>query len=109
VSTATESALPLSRLGGDSGERGSSPRAPPTFETLDFGILLLRAGTTPLATVTSRGSVMSPPGVELVESGLLGFERPMCRGGCGNAPMLTVLRSPFPGGSAPVGPPPGGR
>jgi hypothetical protein len=47
----------------------------------------------------------SPPGVELAERGLFGADLPMCLGGCGKAPMLTVFRSDFPGGSDPTGAP----
>jgi len=52
---------------------------------------------------------MSPPGVELVDSGLVGFDRPPCLGGCGKEPMLTVLRSDFPTGSDPAAPASGGN
>lgn len=45
---------------------------------------------------------MSPGGVELVESGLVGFERPMCLGGWGKEPILTVFRSVFPAGKGPA-------
>lgn len=105
MSTATESALPLRRLGGDSGDRGSRPRAPPMLEVLGFFRLLFLEGTEALETEDNRRSTISAPGIELVESGLLGFDLPMCLGGCGNAPMLTVFRSDFPCGKAPTGTP----
>jgi hypothetical protein len=44
VSTVTESALPLSRLGGDRGDFGSKPRAPPMLELRGFLRLLFREG-----------------------------------------------------------------
>lgn len=96
VSTGTESELALRRLGGDKGDRGRRPRAPPMLEVLGFFRLLFREGTEALETDDSRRSIMSPPGMELADSGLLGFDLPMCLGGCGNAPMLTVLRNVFP-------------
>lgn len=43
--------------------------------------------------------------MELVESGLPGFDLPVCFGGWGKAPMLTVLRSVFPGIVVPTGVP----
>lgn len=103
-STATESALPLSRLGGDRGDRGSKPRAPPIFDVLGFFRLLFRVGGVLLDMEDTRRSIMSPPGVELVDSGLVGFDRPICFGGWGNAPMLTVLRRDRPAGSGPARP-----
>lgn len=51
-----------------------------------------------------RRSIVSPSGVRLAESGLEGLEIPICLGGCGNAPMLTVFRSVLPAGSGPAGP-----
>lgn len=44
------------------------------------------------------------PGVELADNGLGGWLtcRCPCFGGCGKAPMLTVLRSDFPGGRGPT-------
>jgi hypothetical protein len=105
VSTATESALPLRKLGGDKGDLGRRPRAPPILEVLGFFRLLFRDGTEALETDDSLRSTSSPPGVELAESGLLGADLPVCLGGCGNAPMLTVFRSDFPGGNAPTGVP----
>jgi hypothetical protein len=45
------------------------------------------------------GPAISPPGVELVESGLEGFDLTLCLGGCGKEPMLTVLRNDFPAGN----------
>lgn len=101
----TESALPLSRLGGDSGDRGSRPRAPPIFEVRGFFRLLFREGAGLFDMEEILRSVMSPPGVELVDKGLAGFDRPMCFGGCGKAPMLTVFLSDFPAGKGPAGPP----
>lgn len=94
----TESALPLSRLGGDRGDRGSRPRAPPTLDVRGLFRLLLREGTEPFETDETRRSTISPPGVELVERGLVGFALPPCLGGCGNEPMLTVLRRDLPAG-----------
>jgi hypothetical protein len=78
------------------------------FEVLGFCRLLFREGTEPLETDDSLRSIMSVPGVELADSGLPGFDLPMCLGGCGNAPMLTVFRSVFPGGSKPAGGPSAG-
>jgi hypothetical protein len=75
------------------------------LEVLGFFRLLFLEGTAALETDDSLRSTMSPPGVELVESGLLGLDLPVCLGGCGNAPMLTVLRSVFPWGIAPTGVP----
>jgi hypothetical protein len=105
VSIVTESALPFSRLGGESGDLGSSPRAPPMFDVLGFFRLrlLLREGTPPLETEETLRSTTSPPGVELVDSGLVGTDRPTWRGGCGNEPMLTVLRSDLPTARPPGG------
>lgn len=50
-------------------------------------------------------STVSPLGVELADSGLGGWLPSLlaCFGGCGNAPILTVFRSDFPGGSEPAG------
>lgn len=96
LSTATESALPLSRLGGERGDFGSKPRPPPIFEARGFLRLLSRGGSEPFDTVL--GPATSPPGVELVERGLEGFDLAVCLGGCGKAPMLTVLRNDFPAG-----------
>jgi hypothetical protein len=104
VSTVTESALPFRRLGGESGDLGSKPRAPPMLDILGFFKLLLREGAEPLETEETLRSTTSPPGVELVDSGLVGTDRPTCRGGCGNEPMLTVLRSDLPTGRRPGGP-----
>jgi hypothetical protein len=102
VSTVTESALPFSRLGGERGDLGKRPRAPPMFDVLGFCRLLLRGVPEPFETEeTLRSTTTSPPGVELVDSGLVGTDLPTCRGGCGNAPMLTVLRSDLPTGRAP--------
>jgi hypothetical protein len=105
VSTATESALPFRKLGGDNGDRGRRPRAPPILDVLGFFRLLFLDGTEALETTESLRSTNSPPGTELVESGLLGADLPVCLGGCGKAPMLTVFRSDFPWGSAPTGVP----
>jgi hypothetical protein len=105
VSTGTESALAFSRLGGDKGDRGSSPRAPPMLDVLGFLRLLFLEGTEVLETDDSLRSTMSAPGVEHAESGLLGFDLPMCLGGCGKAPMLTVLRRLLPCGNEPTGAP----
>lgn len=105
MSTGTESALALSKLGGDSGDRGSRPRAPPMLDVLGFLRLLFRDGTEALETDDSLRSTTSPPGTELADSGLLGFDRMVCRGGCGKAPMLTVFRSVFPCGTLPTGTP----
>jgi NADH:ubiquinone oxidoreductase subunit E len=66
------------------------------LEVLGFFKLLFLDGTEALDTEDSLRSTMSPPGVELADSGLLGFDLPVCLGGCGNAPMLTVFRSVFP-------------
>jgi hypothetical protein len=74
------------------------------FEVLGFFRLLFLDGTEPLEMDDTLRFTRSPSGVELVESGLVGFDLPMCLGGCGNAPMLTVFRSVFPGGSGPAGP-----
>jgi hypothetical protein len=66
------------------------------LEVLGFFRLLFLDGTEALETDDSLRSTNSPPGVELVASGLFGADLPMCLGGCGNAPMLTVFRSVFP-------------
>jgi len=42
-------------------------------------------------------------GVELADSGLGGWLEVLPVGGCGKAPMLTVLRRPFPAGRGPAG------
>jgi hypothetical protein len=107
VSTATESALPFRKLGGDRGERGRSPRPPPIpmLELRGFFRLLFLEGTEALETMDSRRSTKSPPGMELVDKGLFGADFPVCLGGWGNAPMLTVLRSVFPWGMEPTGVP----
>lgn len=99
VSTATDSALPLPfrKLGGDSGDFGSSPLAPPIVEALGgFLRLLLRDGIEALEPVDRRWSSESPLMEALEASGLLGVLVP-CLGGCGNAPMLTTFRSDFAG------------
>lgn len=102
MSTVTESALPLSKLGGDNGDRGKRPRAPPVFDVLGFFRLLVREGIDAFETDDSLRSVISPLGVELADSGLLGFDLPMCLGGCGNEPILTVFRSVLPPDNAPA-------
>jgi hypothetical protein len=104
ASTATESALPFSKLGGpgDRGDRGRRPRPPPIFEVRGFLRLLVREGTEPLETDETLRSIMSPPGVTLADSGLVGFDRPTCLGGCGKEPMLTVFRSDLPTGMPPA-------
>lgn len=94
----------MSKLGGDNGDLGSRPRAPPILDVLGFFRLLFREGTELLETEDSLRSVVSPPGVKLADSGLVGFDLPMCLGGWGNAPILTVFRSDFPAGSGPAGP-----
>ncbi len=66
------------------------------FDVLGFFKLLVREGTDAFETDDSLRSVISPLGVELADSGLLGFDLPMCLGGCGNEPMLTVFRSVLP-------------
>lgn len=105
-STGTESIPPLSKLGGDRGERGRSPRPPPMLDVRGFLRLLFREGTVPLEMEETRLFMGSPStGVELVEladSGLVGLERPICLGGWGKEPILTVFRSDFPGGSEPA-------
>jgi hypothetical protein len=70
------------------------------LDALGFFRLLFLEGIEALEAVDRRWSTESPLIEELVDKGLLGL-RPMCFGGCGNAPMLTVLRSDFPGGSGP--------
>lgn len=108
MSTGTESALAFKRLGGDRGDFGSRPRAPPMFDVLGFFKLLFLDGTEALETDDSRRSTDSPPRVVLADNGLPGAEDlplPLCLGGWGNAPMLTVFRRDFPGGSEPTGPP----
>jgi hypothetical protein len=50
VSTVTESALPFSRLGGERGDLGKRPRAPPMFDVLGFCRLLLRGVPEPFET-----------------------------------------------------------
>jgi hypothetical protein len=72
------------------------------LELRGFFRLLFREGAGPLDTEETLRSIMSPPGVELVESGLVGLDLPPCRGGCGKEPMLTVLRSDLPTGSDPA-------
>lgn len=101
LSIATESALPLSRLGGERGDFGSKPRPPPTFEARGFLRLLSRGGSELFGRLL--GPAISPPGVELVESGLEGLDLVMCLGGCGKEPMLTVLRKDFPAGNVTAG------
>ena len=81
MSTVTESALPLSRLGGDRGDRGRSPRAPPMLEVLGFFKLLFLEGTEAFETDDSLRSTNSPPGIELEERGLFGADFPICLGG----------------------------
>lgn len=81
VSTVTESALPLRRLGGDRGDRGRRPRAPPILEVLGFFKLLFLEGTEALETEDNLRSTKSPPGMELVERGLFGADFPICLGG----------------------------
>jgi hypothetical protein len=109
-----ESALPLRKLGGDKGDLGSRPRAPPMLEALGFWRLLFLAGGADFVDFVEvmeeeerRWSTESPTTDELVDSGLLGF-REACLGGCGKAPMLTALRSDLPpdsglGGGCSVG------
>jgi hypothetical protein len=109
-----DSALPLRKLGGDKGDLGSRPRAPPTLEALGFWRLeFLASGAdfVDLAEVMEeeerRWSTESSRADELVDSGLLGF-LVACLGGCGKAPMLTALRSDLPaesgvGGGCSVG------
>jgi hypothetical protein len=101
VSTATDSALPLPfrKLGGDSGDFGSKPLPPPIFDALGgFFRLLLLEGIEALEPADSRWSTESPLRETALEaSGLLGVLE-TCLGGCGNAPMLTTLRSDFPCG-----------
>jgi hypothetical protein len=102
------SALPLRKLGGDKGDLGSRPRAPPMLETLGFWRLLFLvdgADFVDLADLTEvmddeerRWSTESPTTDEAVDSGLLGFLE-ACLGGCGKAPMLTALRSDLPADS----------
>ncbi len=72
------------------------------FDVLGFFKLLVREGTDAFETDDSLRSVISPLGVELADSGLLGFDLPMCLGGCGNEPMLTVFRSVLPPDNAPA-------
>lgn len=74
------------------------------LDVLGFFRLLFREGTEVLDTDDSLRSVVSPPGVKLADSGLVGFDLPVCLGGCGNAPILTVFRRDLPAGSAPAGP-----
>lgn len=81
LSTVTESALPFSKLGGDNGDLGSRPRPPPILEVRGFFRLLFREGTELFEMEDSRRSVDSPLGVRLADSGLEGFDRPMCFGG----------------------------
>lgn len=105
VSTATESALPLPfrKLGGDNGDFGNRPLPPPIFDArAGFLRLLLLDGIEALEPVDSRWSTESPLRETALEaSGLLGVRVP-CLGGCGNAPILTTLRSDFPCGWLPV-------
>lgn len=106
VSTASDSPLPLSRLGGESGDLASRAR-PPTLETrgVVFLRLVLLAGVIGgLKAGAILESTESPFGVELADSGLGGWLPTLfaCLGGWGKAPMLTVLRSDFPGGSGPA-------
>lgn len=75
------------------------------MDVRDFLRLLFLDGTVALETDDSRRSITSAPGVELVDKGLPGFDRPVPLGGCGKAPMLTVLRSDLPGGRDPTGMP----
>lgn len=96
ASMATESALPLSRLGGERGDLGSRPRAPPIFEVRGILRLLSREGTDLFDPDEILEPGASAAGVELVASGLPGVERPPCLGGCGKEPMLTVLRRALP-------------
>lgn len=81
MSTATESALPFKKLGGDNGDLGRRPRAPPMFDVLGFFKLLFLDGTEAFETEDNLRSTTSPPGIELVESGLFGADLPMCLGG----------------------------
>jgi hypothetical protein len=81
---------------------------PPTFETRGavFLRLFLLAGVIGgLRPGAVLESTVSPLGVELADRGLGGWLPSLlaCLGGWGNAPMLTVLRSDFPGGSGPAG------
>jgi hypothetical protein len=68
-------------------------------------MLLDRAGVANLDPDAILESKVSPNGVELADNGLGGWlpDLVACLGGCGKAPMLTVLRSDFPGGSGPAG------
>jgi hypothetical protein len=66
------------------------------LEFLGFFRLLFLEGTEALETLDSLRSTNSPPGMELVDKGLFGADLPVCLGGWGNAPMLTVFRSVFP-------------
>lgn len=102
VSTATDSALPLPfrKLGGDKGDFSSKPLPPPICDALGFFKLLFLAGIEALEPVDSRWSSESPFMEALEASGLLGVLA-TCFGGCGNAPMLTTLRSDFPSGGPP--------
>jgi hypothetical protein len=72
------------------------------LEFLGFFRLLFLEGTEALETVDSLRSTNSPPGMELVDKGLFGADLPICLGGWGNAPMLTVFRSVFPRGIEPT-------
>lgn len=74
------------------------------FEARGFLRLLSRGGNDDFGPVFEP-TPTSPPGVLLVESGLEGFDLPLCLGGCGKEPMLTVLRSDLPAGSDVAGPP----
>lgn len=68
-------------------------------------MLLDRFGVASLGPDAILESTVSPNGVELADSGLGGWLPVLaaCLGGCGKAPMLTVFRSDFPGGSGPAG------
>lgn len=74
VSTDTDSPVPLSRLGGDKGDLGKSPRPPPTLDTLlGFLRLLARAGdAVGLLGADNLCPSESLLGVALADSGLGG-------------------------------------
>lgn len=81
---------------------------PPTLEIRGavFLRLVLLAGVSGgLKPGAILESTVSPLGVELADRGLGGWlpSRLACFGGWGKAPMLTVLRSTFPGGRGPAG------
>src|SRR5690242_13089531 len=103
VSTATDSALPLPlrKLGGNMGDFGRSPLAPPMLDVLGFLRLLFLDGTEVREHADNRWSTESPLTEALEASGELGV-RTTCLGGCGKAPMLTTLRSDLPGAGPPA-------